>query len=118
MEMEMEDLKEIPADEETASEEACVEEGITPLDESFSDAVPRDNAQAEDGGAPAAAASSVSDPVKAYLKEMGAVYLLTKEGEIELARMIEDGMYNITREFLRSPVIIDELNGLKSRLGE
>jgi RNA polymerase primary sigma factor len=58
------------------------------------------------------------DPVKAYLKEMGTVVLLTKEEEVELARRIEEGKTAVTREFLKSPVIIDELDGLRFRLNE
>ncbi|MBI5588208.1 MAG: RNA polymerase sigma factor RpoD [Deltaproteobacteria bacterium] len=61
---------------------------------------------------------AVSDPVKAYLKEMGSVFLLTKDGEVELARKIENGKVSITREFLRSPVILDELERLKERFNE
>ena len=62
--------------------------------------------------------ASVSDPVKAYLKEMGSVFLLTKEGEVELARKIEEGRIEITREFLKSPVLLDELERLAERLKE
>ncbi|MBI5468113.1 MAG: RNA polymerase sigma factor RpoD [Deltaproteobacteria bacterium] len=62
--------------------------------------------------------AAVSDPVKAYLKEMGSVFLLTKEGEVELAKKIEEGKLSITREFLKSPVILDELERLKERLSE
>ena len=36
-------------------------------------------------------ASRVSDPVKMYLKEMGSISLLTREGEVEIAKRIEDG---------------------------
>jgi RNA polymerase primary sigma factor len=61
---------------------------------------------------------AVSDPVKAYLKEMGSVFLLTKEGEVELAKRIEEGKLSITREFLKSPVMLDELERLKERLNE
>ncbi|MBI5902135.1 MAG: hypothetical protein HZB84_01450, partial [Deltaproteobacteria bacterium] len=96
MEIEMEDLKEIPVDEEAISEGDGAEDGMDPLDETFSDPVPQDGVQGGDGGVQAPAAYDVSDPVKAYLKEMGAVYLLTKEGEIKLAKTIEDGKYNIT----------------------
>jgi len=63
-------------------------------------------------------ASAVSDPVKAYLREMGSVYLLTKEGEVALAKEIEECKLAITKEFLRSSVIIEELNELKKRLLE
>ncbi len=118
MEIEMEDLKEIPVDDEAIPEGAGAEDGMDPLDETLSDQAARSDAQGDEDDVQAPVAYDVSDPVKAYLKEMGAVYLLTKEGEIELARTIEDCKYNITREFLRSPIIIDELNELKARLGE
>ena len=36
-------------------------------------------------------ASRVSDPVKMYLKEMGCISLLTREGEVEIAKRIEAG---------------------------
>jgi RNA polymerase primary sigma factor len=65
-----------------------------------------------------ASAAMVFDPVKAYLKEMGSVVLLTKEEEIELAKRIEDGKASITREFLKSPIVVKELNALKSRLAD
>lgn len=64
------------------------------------------------------ASVAISDPVKAYLKEMGSVFLLTKEGEVELARKIEEGKLEITLELLKSPVILDELERLKERLNE
>ncbi|MBI5887612.1 MAG: RNA polymerase sigma factor RpoD [Deltaproteobacteria bacterium] len=49
---------------------------------------------------------------------MGAVDLLTKEEEVTLARRIEEGRTQVTREFLKSPVIIDEVNGFLNRLKE
>ncbi|GMR05122.1 MAG: RNA polymerase sigma factor RpoD [Thermodesulfobacteriota bacterium] len=62
--------------------------------------------------------SAVRDPVKAYLKEMGSVVLLTREEEVELAKRVEEGKAAITREFLRTPLIIEELNALKKRLAD
>jgi RNA polymerase primary sigma factor len=58
------------------------------------------------------------DPVKAYLKEMGSVVLLTKEEEVKLAKRIEEGKASIASEFLKSPILINELNELKARLLE
>lgn len=59
-----------------------------------------------------------ADPVKAYLKEMGAVFLLSKEEEVALAKKIEDSKVAITAEFLKTPMIFDELEELKQRLIE
>jgi len=56
------------------------------------------------------------DPVKAYLKEMGAVRLLTRDEEVRLARAVEQGMYGVAIELLKTRVIIDELDSLKERL--
>ncbi len=56
------------------------------------------------------------DPVKAYFREMGSAYLLTREGEIKLARTIEEGRAAILRELLKTPVMLDEIKGLKSIL--
>jgi RNA polymerase primary sigma factor len=44
------------------------------------------------------AAAKLDDPVRLYLKEMGTVPLLTREGEVEIAKRIEDG----EREVLHS----------------
>ncbi|MBI5492979.1 MAG: RNA polymerase sigma factor RpoD [Deltaproteobacteria bacterium] len=49
---------------------------------------------------------------------MGSVFLLTREGEIDLAKKIEEGKIAITRDLLKSAVIPEELQGLKHRLAE
>ena len=61
-------------------------------------------------------AIDLSDPVKSYLREMGSVFLLTKEGEVELAVRIEQGKLGITRELLKTRLLADELSALKERL--
>jgi RNA polymerase primary sigma factor len=58
------------------------------------------------------------DPVKTYLREMGSEHLLTKEEEVALAKRIEGGKVAVTREFLKTSVIIDEVNALRARLVE
>ena len=72
----------------------------------------------EDDGAAVyeVSASSLNDPVKAYLREMGTVFLLTKQEEVELARRIEEGKTAVTKEFLKTRIIIPELEALKARL--
>ncbi len=49
---------------------------------------------------------AVTDPVKMYLKEMGMVTLLSREGEIEIAKKIELGERNILRAMLDCPLTI------------
>ena len=59
-----------------------------------------------------------NDPVRMYLREMGTVPLLTREGEIELAKRIERGERSVRKSLSRSPLIIrevvQELRGLLS----
>jgi RNA polymerase primary sigma factor len=50
-----------------------------------------------------------TDPVRMYLREMGTVPLLNREGEIELARRIERGERSIGKALSRSPLVIREL---------
>jgi RNA polymerase primary sigma factor len=49
------------------------------------------------------------DPVRLYLREMGSVPLLNREGEIEIARRIERGQTKVRRVLSRCPVVIQEL---------
>jgi RNA polymerase primary sigma factor len=53
-----------------------------------------------------------NDPVRMYLREMGTVPLLTREGEIELAKRIERGQRNVDKALSRSPLIIREVIAL------
>lgn len=50
-----------------------------------------------------------NDPVRMYLREMGTVPLLTREGEIELARRIEHGQRSVSKALSRSPLVIRAL---------
>jgi RNA polymerase primary sigma factor len=45
-----------------------------------------------------------SDPVRMYLREMGGVSLLTREGEVVIAKRIEEGQLEISHEIGRSPI--------------
>jgi len=65
--------------------------------------------------ADAAGFSSV-DPVRAYLRAMTPLALLTREGEIELAKRIEDGQRRVLRVALDSSVAIDEMLALRDEL--
>ncbi len=52
---------------------------------------------------------AVTDPVKMYLKEMGMVTLLSREGEIEIAKKIEKGERDILRSMLDCPLSISTI---------
>jgi RNA polymerase primary sigma factor len=47
-----------------------------------------------------------SDPVRMYLREMGTVRLLTREGEIELAMRVERGQRAVKKALSRSPLVV------------
>jgi len=63
--------------------------------------------------------SKSQDPVRLYLREMGSVPLLTREGEVVLAKRIEQGNVLVMKSITRSPVIVKELVsvGAALRLG-
>src|SRR6516162_1709651 len=49
------------------------------------------------------------DPVRIYLREMGSVPLLTREGEVVIAKRIERGQLVVMKAITRSPIVIKEL---------
>lgn len=57
-----------------------------------------------------------NDPVRLYLRKMGSVSLLTREGEVEIARRIEQGEREIVRAILLSPLGTYEIIQLGVRL--
>src|SRR5512136_246061 len=57
-----------------------------------------------------------SDPVRMYLREMGAVSLLTREGEVEIAKRIEEGDRDVARVILNTPITVKEVIQLGERL--
>lgn len=63
------------------------------------------------------AISKVKDPVRMYMKEMGNVELLTRQGEIVIAKKIEEGVKNIIFTFAQYPkilnIIIEDYNRVK-----
>ena len=64
------------------------------------------------------ASSRVSDPVKMYLKEMGCISLLTREGEVEIAKRIEAGEKEALQQLLDCSVGVEYVIRLGSRLRE
>ena len=61
-----------------------------------------------------------TDPVRMYMREMGTVDLLTREGEIEIAKRIEDGLKGMVQAISACPGIIEDLMkiGQKVKKGE
>ncbi|HEX4649962.1 MAG TPA: RNA polymerase sigma factor RpoD [Granulicella sp.] len=53
-----------------------------------------------------------NDPVRMYLREMGTVPLLTREGEVEIAKRIERGQVRVMKAISRSPIVIREIVAL------
>ncbi len=79
------------------------------------DAVSTDDDAAEEAAAALASVDSefgrTTDPVRMYMREMGAVELLTREGEIKIAKRIEDGMNQMRAALASHPETIASLLG-------
>ncbi len=57
----------------------------------------------------AGALEKTNDPVRLYLREMGVVPLLTREGEVAIAKRIERGQIKTKKAIARSPIAVGEL---------
>ena len=88
--------------EEVAETEDAAEEESDAASNANADADPRDAAS--------------GDLVRAYMRTMNSFSLLTREGEIEIAKRIEDGHRRILQVVLDSPVAIDEILSLGDEL--
>ena len=62
------------------------------------------------------ALSRTDDPVRLYLKEMGSVALLSREGEIEIAKRIEEGKNDIASVIYGMPMTIEFVLALRDQL--
>jgi RNA polymerase primary sigma factor len=62
------------------------------------------------------ALDKTNDPVRMYLREMGTVPLLTREGEVEIAKRIERGKKAVMRGVSRTPMAAQEVSRLIERL--
>jgi RNA polymerase primary sigma factor len=60
--------------------------------------------------------SKSNDPVRMYLRKMGSVSLLTREGEVEIAKRIEQGEHTVLSAILNSPVAVREIIDLGDKL--
>ena len=55
------------------------------------------------------ALEKTNDPVRIYLRAMGAIPLLTREGEVDIAKRIERGQLQVLKALSRSPIVIREV---------
>ena len=68
------------------------------------------------GNSSAGGSKNGKDPVRMYLKEMGTVSLLSREGEVEIAKRIEKGRKTVLKALSRSPVVVDGLLSIREPL--
>jgi RNA polymerase primary sigma factor len=79
----------------------------------------REKAEGEEGAEldlTPGALDKTNDPVRMYLREMGTVPLLTREGEVEIAKRIERGKKAMLRAIARTPMAAQEVARLGERL--
>ena len=81
-----------------------------------------DDVVAEEAAAALAAVDSefgrTTDPVRMYMREMGTVELLTREGEIQIAKRIEEGMSQVLSALASYPLTIGELLRIYDSISE
>ncbi len=92
--------------------------GIDIISEPRSSAVKRAEAgdDSPDADAGHGGGEKTNDPVRMYLREMGTVPLLTREGEIEIAKRMEHGRCLVLKSLSRSPLVIKKLLGLRAEI--
>jgi RNA polymerase primary sigma factor len=91
------EVEELPLDAPLALEERAEDKAEAPQFEEADEAIEFE------------ALDKTHDPVRLYLREMGAVPLLNREGEIGIARRIERGQTRTRRILSRCPIVIQEL---------
>ena len=62
------------------------------------------------------ALEKTNDPVRIYLRKMGMVPLLTRQGEADVAKRIERGQLRVLKALSRSPIVINEILAIGENL--
>jgi RNA polymerase primary sigma factor len=100
----------------------ALEEIATPLDDEDDEAEEGEELvaldDAEETPAPAAEVGPQVDPVRVYLREMGGIDLLTREGEVAIAKRIEEGEHARLRAILSTPYALAQVLTLGDKLRE
>jgi len=68
-----------------------------------------DDDDGDEAETPSEDLEKTNDPVRMYLREMGTVPLLTREGEVEIAKRIERGKKTVLKAISRSPLVVNEI---------
>ena len=89
--------------------------GLPEMDTENENAQPVEEEEDLEVGYPAFAGKMI-DPVRIYLREMGSFPLLTREGEVEVAKKIENGQQEVLRVVLSCPIAIREIINLGKAL--
>jgi len=97
--------------------------GIEVIDseQKFQDDVKKDDKNADAGeegefDLGALTLDKTNDPVRMYLREMGTVPLLTREGEVEIAKRIEHGQKVVVKALSKSPLVVREILNIGDKL--
>jgi len=96
-------------------QKVATRKGSDDLDE---DGASDDSDSAEESELEVEALGRTSDPVRMYLREMGQVSLLTREGEVEIAKRIEDGEMMVASVIMKTPIAVKEVVSLGERLAK
>ncbi len=90
------------------------------VDQTLSDSAVSDDEAAEAAAAALASVDSefgrTTDPVRMYMREMGTVELLTREGELQIAKRIEDGLNQVLSALSVFPRSVETLIGIFDRV--
>jgi RNA polymerase primary sigma factor len=94
------------------SEERLIEQAATLATDDDDDSIDEDIELDLSAGA----LEKTNDPVRLYLREMGVVPLLTREGEVSIAKRIERGQLKTQKAISRSPIAVEELLNIGNQL--
>ncbi len=91
------------------------------IDQTLSDSIVSDDEDAEEAAAAALASvdsefGRTTDPVRMYMREMGTVELLTREGELQIAKRIEDGLNQVLAALSTYPLAIERLLAIAEKV--
>jgi RNA polymerase primary sigma factor len=100
------DIEVVDSEQKIALKDRSLDEGIEGEEEE----------EEEESDFEAGVLGRTSDPVRMYLREMGQVSLLTREGEVEIAKRIEDGETLVTSVIMKTPIAFKEIISLGDRL--
>ena len=95
---------------------------VVDSEQKYLEEVKKDEKKGEEGGEDgefdlaAITLDKTNDPVRMYLREMGTVPLLSREGEVEIAKRIEHGQRIVLKALSRSPLVVRELLEVAEKL--